>query len=1601
MAVELSEISPQPSIKSPISLERWKNREQLTNEFGNTNIPVLKPFKSVNVSVETVDQSGNPVTTVRNFDTQIEKSFQYYSRTRNLEVNTPRTQILQNLVDKMTNGTGIQTRVIIMNKGKESNAFVTPDGTIFISQAIINDLGSLDEIGAILAHEVGHLYIRTFEHKVQAGSFSEHVTVPWVHEGVSDALASEFGAKADLNTFAFGPAIEKISGADRGFEHQGGYMRSSQNVAQHSLKNYETSAKAVKPVPILLLGRIKPTNLEIIGERLKKHQGRHLKEALSKLHPQDLQKVYQDFLGTLNVEEKYHTERYQQTFELLDQFNQLFKGRLAQAGYSEGQILAWLTTASHYPSYVRHNRYLFKTLQDPMTVAQVMVEISENSDPKLGDPRMAFFRNMSEGLFGEAAVSPPVDTFLGLLRDYLYDESANHLDGRIPVNRDTILEIVSKLSVLNLYSNEQSNLGHVLLSYIENTFYNTATEVKEEIDVSHITGFLDEAKERGIKLEGWITGGLVGLAGDHLHALKRGSEEGSIEVQNYQKIVDVLKDYFGLSEWQPFSDINQEIDAFFQNLSNERAYADWTNRISLFFGNLRRTFKHQELDDASREKFIKYLSDKFDNWSGFNKYSVRDILESNQVIEARGQNIDPEENAELAKLQIKTVLALILFQQDGDEFYRFLEDTINSSSVDLSSFSKVGLANLCSPLFLAFKDSIPYNGFWVYHPEAPHMSVRASFGNLRITNFDRLANVSLVSEFLGREEAVDLSSWEKLRTSVLGLVGRLGANSYEACDFPDRSSSASPKEQYDIFSDNALALILFSQHRQAFLNLLSQEITEADLKPLTEVITTLYPAETGRDNFLRAIQKRLLQSKNISLEDKTEYLLDNLESLGPEGVWMVADQITTLVDYQKFREKLGDKLVTYLEGGGVVLKAMAADLVTSLLSEGFDRVIQTTIDDSEVAKKGSTEFATLWFLRNLNLVNLEHIGRARYDREGQKFITGEKSRGAFRSINDVFSILRNFTPTQRLLTLHKSLADVTGGLSSPKRREKLAGLVSKALKLKPGFVADIIQTTCLIGEPRLISFPAANMLSPMLFQNFAVGNIDYAELLKYHSSELDEKTDDGFSKRLDWKDFLTEQEARRIASSTTRQLTVFGARFISQPDSYFYTNAQQSDGIYYQVRNNLERQLFEETNGHIVDAEDENGPKVNPAIDAIIQGVEMSGALGVRSLQLATQLLKFSPEVERRLSRSLDANPGRGKLAFWERLYDESQKDPALLALLSTLEIGDYLGGGSLFTTYAATRFDANGRRKEIVVKALNANAIGFVEQYYSLAAAVLSRVERHRGNSSFAKVAKLLLGVSRDWCQADVEDPDFVTDDDNFASVIQAFNMAAGREVFHAPQREFTSKDIKAEDLANGPTLNKLLKSNRVSPEQKKEIVATLMKFFAFQFKFALTDSQERQFYQFHSDPHLGNYIALDTENLSLSVIDRSMYLKIQQEDVDLLQGLVRGTNSTKFVNQFITRVLDIRGVTSKVQRRAIWLQTWSALGRELGSQVINGKIDNFLLLRTLFNQLDSFGLDKSKGPNEPASSVPLNLRLMIRNIAAMKKLAEKYGLKLEDYIT
>lgn len=1544
MAVNVTEFSPtQVDIKPPVSLEQWKNRSMPDNEFKNTDIRVPKPLKEVKITRGSEIEDYGPL---------IQKDFEYYSRTRNLETNTQRTQILQDLVDKMTVETGIgSTRVVIMNKGKEYNAFVMPDGTIFISQSILNGLSSIDEIGAVLAHEVGHLYLKTFERTASAGGRMDSAGVSWLHEGVSDSLAKDLGEKAGLNTFAFGTAIEKISGAGRGFVHQGGYMRSSQNVAEHSARHYETSAKEVEPVPMILLGHVRPTNEEIILERIAKNQAFGFSEALSRLHPRDLKTAYGKLLEHLGDTKRYrrYADEYGQSSKMLEQFNTLLTERLLEADFSKEQILAWLTAKTEY------NLYLFKTSEEVVNVSKTVAE----------DIGSDIFDKIPLSVFEERDYIQVLDNFLSNLEKHLYDDSSGPVRGKIPVNCESIIQIVKNIETTKypLYT-IFPKIGKILASYIEASFLKNAIESGNEVEISQVIGFIEELKSEGINVEE-IKHGIVGKLADNLDLYEQDLGEEHLVVKNYQKTVIELKKYFGIEDWKPLEDINKEIDLFFADFSlgNSEGRSQ-TDKLGHFLGNLRRTFDYLDLDDSQRVKFIEYLNAKFSDWQGF-KFEFR----NNEI----PQHLQEGAKVESTRLKIGSILAIALFQKDGPEFYQFLHNIMKNSKIDFSSFSKTNLVNLTSALFMSKEYNI--QDFYILGPTGA-INLHISRNHLQITDFKQFSQLPVITEIIRRGESADLSSWGNLSVSVKDLISKLDPDAQGLL----LSGQGLEEREVDIFSENPLALVLFAPHRQAFLDLASKVTETSDLSSLHEAIQLLYPDGNSKNHFIREIRKKYLLSEDVSLEAKTKYLLDNLESLGLEGVLIMASQIKTLPDYINFREKLGDRLTAYLGGGDVLLRGLAGDLVTSFLSQGYERVIQTAIDDEAISKEISTKFADEWFFANINSGTYTGSSLPRYDKEEKRFITTESSRGVFRSIKDAIETFKNFSRTQRVLTLMKALADEHGAFSTPKAREKLADLVTSALKQKEGFVSDVLRQACLKGQPRLTSFPAANMLAPMIFRGLNVDFVDTKKII-----EKGQIYDRPSEKWQSLGEVLTEEDIQKMARSSTRELAIFGYRFAHQPNSFFYNQAQESDRSFQKVTDSLERQLF---NG-LQNNEAEKAEEIDPNIDAVVKAVEAGGALGVRSLQLSTQLLSFSPAVERRLAQSFDSNPGMNKLIFWERLYKKAQSDPKASAFLNALEIGEYAGGGSLFTTYRAKRRDSvTGQERDIVIKALNVNAEGFIKEYYDLAGDILKEVEKKRGNGGLAKAARLLLNVSREWCVADINDLNFAVDDDRFRGTIEAFNTENGQVAVYAPKREYVDKDIKSEDFASGLTLNKFLSSKEIPTENKKQMVNTLMKFFAFQFK--------HPGYLFHSDPHVGNYI-IDDKGKRLAVIDRSMYLRLKKEDVDVLQGLLKGENPTAFVNQFMTRVLDEWGVDNPLQRRRIWFGVWAALGKEKGSQVIGRKQDNFALLRTMFNSMDHTGL---KDPEGIELKVPLKLRLMIRNIEAFRRLGEKYGLRLEDYV-
>src|SRR5579884_3882874 len=175
MALESAELTVQEAMPNTprlrlVPLEKLQKPAKVENEFDNPSLESFHPLKSVTV---TVPNPYSRADVELNFDGSIAYDFDYYARTRDLEwySNDPKSRdenpkhgsslkakyLEDKILKPMLEGTGIAARIVIMNKSETPDAFVMPDGSIFISQSVINTLDSLDEIGAVIGHELGHL----------------------------------------------------------------------------------------------------------------------------------------------------------------------------------------------------------------------------------------------------------------------------------------------------------------------------------------------------------------------------------------------------------------------------------------------------------------------------------------------------------------------------------------------------------------------------------------------------------------------------------------------------------------------------------------------------------------------------------------------------------------------------------------------------------------------------------------------------------------------------------------------------------------------------------------------------------------------------------------------------------------------------------------------------------------------------------------------------------------------------------------------------------------------------------------------------------------------------------------------------------------------------------------------------------------------------------------------------------------------------------------------------------------------------------------------------------------------------------------------------
>lgn len=1475
----------------------------LTDESNPQGIRILRPLKSAGY-----------------WQSEIKKELEFLSQTRSLEVGTERTEALQAIVDKMAEGADVQARVVIMSKGAETQAFAMPDGSIFLSQSLINELDSLDEVAGVLAHELGHIINKTSEKKRQADR-GKRLGVGWIHEAASDSLAPVLLEKVGLNTFGFVTAIQKISHDHRGVEHQSGYSRASQNVGMHIGIDFKTSSQANTPMPdSLRTEQVKRANLEIMIEAIKGRNQKLIEGGLSLLHPRDLASAYER--ATHQVEKFGQEEVKPEHMQVLQTFHSFFTDKLSVAGFRERatNIFFLLTQNSSM------NPTDFSMISAPEVLIQAVGDFLTVIDNK-------YFDKMHEVLFGQRTMFETYDEGLldRLLRNlqwHLYDVGHSSEPYKIPVTADSLLTVLSKIDQIPYKYGYWSGFGdskegmfaEILREYVRKVYFGGkyGTEIQNQ---DEIKAFLGKAKAAGIPVDYREVGQ---YSSDYMKELKRIFEEVFAEKPK------------GLDD---------QIDAFFaQFVKTQESYSYGQARLlGNFLKDFRELLKEQKVPDSERLKLVEHFAAKVKQ---LNLASEADF--EGELSLGLNEEVDRQEfYKKLRAFNLNIIGALAIFEADGAEFYQYLTNYFNNCGIKHTDLSLAGLINISHDLLNANN----YTGFKLYTSEDSKGHAVDS-GKVEISHYDQFLQLPFLRDIVEQSK-------NHPRFSTLGEL-----NGY----LEELHGHIVAYKVQEIYSDSLLSIILGEITRNNALELLQQGVREEEYGELYTFIDRYYPNGPQTTRFLRELKRIFLHSSEVSLQDKIAYLIKNFDDIGPDGMVTVAEQITSLEDYKYFRERIKDQLTLYLEGGSTRPSDIAVlDVVTAKFVKKFDLLIKSTKTDPKTKREVNTDLAKVWVKAYFGSWNRS----VNYDKKTEKVVLDAKGRQSFRTLADSIESFRNLSPFQRFAIAHKALVDKDGALTGEENRKLLGQVLVESLGLRGGFIASALRYGCETASADFFSFPAAQMLAPLLFRGFDVNAVDMKEF------------------RYEYR--LPAEHLPRLMRSTTRNVTVFGIGYPNDPTSYIAKLATESDQDYVETTKILEAMFPGRINGE----KRENHERVNAATEAVIKAVEASGALGVRSLQLARQLYHFSPTVDRRLSQAFDARPGLNKLLFWENLTKLADQDETgvLKDFVQTrlISLDDMLGGGSLYTTFAARIRDEEGQVVDGVIKLLNPNPTLFIGTTYDATKRVFGLIEEHGSEQDkrFARMGEIFIDLSQQWCLRDINDPTFVEDDNTFQHTVDAFNRKRDSETFYMPDRLVTTYKLKSEERAEGQTLNKVLSDATVSPAIKKRLVQEVADFFVHQLETVSgVDADGNTYRLVHSDPHIGNYVVdIAGESPRIGVIDRSMYLRLSEQDAELFAGLMRSGSYRSFVGPFIDRVMDHNkvindSVRSSTKRRIINALTYEYVKQGFESvRKLRLQVDNFAVLRRMLDEFSKAGLD-----------IPLEMRLMVRNIEAFKELKRRY---------
>ena len=1648
-------------------------RINLDDEFDSqptVTIDVREP-----IILEAKDYKGLQVT--EDLTEQVQREFQYLSATKGLEIGSARSDILQEYIDKMVQGNTDwkgKARVVIMNKGQEPTAFAYPDGTIFISQSLINLYDSLDEVVGILAHEVKHITNGTaraaFNSKVKHGT---SLGVEWLHEMTSDFGAPELIEKVGLKSTATADVLTKWAdhfGNSRGTEHQAPVMRAIQQLGVHAVKDYETSHIDYTELPPKLIREPRMTNLEAIIDAAVRDDLEAVEQYLPLLHPRDLGTFFDvadrgSYYGLSEVDPERDTKK-----EIAKKVRALVVQRLMAEGRSEDEVKLFFFTRGYL-----HLSPNFKNVADLTSyirTAQTMFEndvVSHSSEKLFGRPRRGdplkdlvyFIRHRFDSFTDKEAVFftdiSELAQFIGEVNNLTQEGLPAVKDGSFVDDEDDLLRLESNRSV---QFNE--DLKHIIFNYIER--YYLVHVLDGELDQDQIEDIFRAVQEVGYEpltssyyfpiKEGSIGPGnrkIIEIAyrrvfGKELVRRADGKEitplpsptefRAEIEGKSRWDVVQLLEQYaydhelgtetrakyvrVGLDYLSDYNFARTHLESLVQDEIGYSAMKNWRENDDPKWD----TFSRSRAMASMRAR----LQNLFDQSSGNEpteqeepkprKLSIDDVI-TEYGLDMETLYAEARKRGEVDRTSSQIELVANTMAVSESHLFDFVDEIMRDTKADVGSMDQFQLLAMCRPLFMLANEDDRRIGIWARD---------------RITDFERFYELPFVKEIVKQNKQVHFKNVQDLLVYVK--------------DAKSRFSQPHVNAKFSLYEDDVYSVLLAKPIRDELLRLSEpSNIRKQDYPILVEILNEHFPYSPQRRELVKALQTDFINNPEVPIEDKIDFFLKEYKLLGFEGAILVAEQITDVATYREFKAKLDELAIEYVSGEESLDGVATTDIASSVLTQRADLLVKTASGSSSVARETSTDLAIQWVKMYLGDKDRYDI---QYDKKAGKFILTEAGRSAFATFNDTIDYFRNLPESKKLAIALKAMSDQDGLLASEEGRQLLERTLVDGLGLSDSFFRSVLGNAIKSGDAKVVGLPAAQMLVPFMFRSLSVKAVDVRQV---RAGKLSERNNGSYTTtEVKSKEFSEDLPA--ILSAATRDIRYFGSRYKDQPESTIGIQAQESGQVYFDTLANLSSRILTSDQSEQV-AKSSDLP---PASEAIIKAGETSPVF-VRGMQMAVQLIDFDPAVQDRLSQTQDSMKGMEKLRFWDNLLSKTQNDPELARFIDEdlISLDSYLGGGSLFTTYGATVKGKDGTTQKIVIKMLNPNAEEFIRLSYGFSSTVLGEVEQQtRGKTrQNARFAESLLELSNTWCIRDINDDQYPQRDDAFRTTVETFNQQRGQLAVEAPKRVYTSKKVKIEDLYQGTTLNKFLNDPKIPAVRKAETVDTLLAFFNHQFDFSPMNSpDDKRIFIFHSDPHAGNYmIDPSSSEQKLGVIDRSMYLALGEQDVEMFK-LLKSGKDTQFINSFIARCLEVSGIEGREATR-IRYSVFNQLGGELVRQRLRGRNDTAAFLQVILQEFAKYGQryssnerqgDLSANENTIATflnenpetdiaatydslrsqlsnggsgnreltfvqfkdliknmadrglirrkaiDVPLEYRLMIRNIVAMKNLAEKY---------